>query len=554
MALRSWTDGRLAPLAVFLIAALFFCINLGRPPHPDELHHALAAQHLFEAGRPMLADGEYWRGYTHTWMVAASYAIFGESLVSARIPSVLFVALTAALMFSWVRSEVGKLAAWIAVGLFITSPFTVEIAQFSRFYALQMFSFVLGAFCLFRASADQVTLQRRAVFGIIAIASFTLAVQAQVTTFVGLIGAGVWVAALLVQRVYFDPSASRASRLGLTALIVLGGALIFAVAALTSLFALAWEYYRETPLFAANLRNEFWFYHLRFLLFYPTLWSLVGVLTVLAVIHRPRLAWYCASIFGFGFLLMSLAGFKATRYLSFAPPFLMILWGIAFAYITPALRSLSEKTLAQFKSTMAWPQKTRSMICSSVVVVVMAILAITNPFWLRTATVMAGVDLPGEAPTPDWRAAQATLKPWIERADVVVAVEELGSIYFLGRADVALSASKLREIPYFHDLPPDQYSEFDIDPRTGRPVISTAESLERLMQCFPQGLVVGPISMWEGPILGMNTGIRDLLSRSAQPIDVPEKSRLYAWGWSHSPAEQQPDYCSTLSQFSGTPD
>lgn len=554
MALRSWTSGRLAPLSVFLLAGAFFSINLGRPPAADELYHAIAAQHLIETGRPVLDQGEYWRGLIQTWMVAVSYAVFGEGLISARIPSVLFVALTAAFLFAWVRSEVGKLAAWLTAAFFISSPFTVEIAQFVRFYGLQMFSFVVGAYSLYRSFGEQASLRSRVVHGILACAFFAIAAEAQVTSLVGLVGVGIWVAGLLVQRVYFDPSASGAAKKGLAALFALAVLLVVVVAARTRLVALAWEYYRETPLFAANLRNEFWFYHLRFLLFYPTLWSLVGVLTVLAVVHRPRFGWYCASIFGISFVLMSLAGFKATRYLSFAPPFLIILWAIALAYVIPPLQGFTAGVLARLKTTIAWPERLRSLLSSAIVAVVLAILAITNPFWLRTATVMAGMDLPGEAPTPDWRAAQATLEPWVRRANIVVAAEELGSMYFLGRADISLSASKLREIPYLMELPPEQYQEFDIDPRTGRPVISTAESLEHLMQCFPRGLVVGPISVWEGPVLGANAGIQDLLSRRAQRIDVPEESKLHAWGWSYAPAEPRPFYCSTLSRFSQVPD
>ena len=71
-----WRSLRVARLLVLTFALLLFSINLDRPPHPDELHHALAAKGLLETGRPALAEGEYWRGLPHTWMVAVSYAIF----------------------------------------------------------------------------------------------------------------------------------------------------------------------------------------------------------------------------------------------------------------------------------------------------------------------------------------------------------------------------------------------------------------------------------------------------------------------------------------------
>ena len=36
---------------LFVLALLLFSINLDRAPHPDELHHLLAAQHLLETGK-----------------------------------------------------------------------------------------------------------------------------------------------------------------------------------------------------------------------------------------------------------------------------------------------------------------------------------------------------------------------------------------------------------------------------------------------------------------------------------------------------------------------
>ena len=133
-----------APVIFFAVALLLFSLNLSRPPFPDELHHVLAGQHLLESGHPTIAEGEYSRGILYTWLVAVSYAIFGESLASARVPAVLLVALLAPALFVWVRREAGLLAAWITTATFVTSPFVVEIAQFARFYCLQLVFFTSG--------------------------------------------------------------------------------------------------------------------------------------------------------------------------------------------------------------------------------------------------------------------------------------------------------------------------------------------------------------------------------------------------------------------------
>ena len=99
---------------------------------------------------------------------------------------------------------------------------------------------------------------------------------------------------------------------------------------------------------------------------------------------------------------------------------------------------------------------------------------------------IANVAMPTEVPTTDWRAARKILAPWVSRVDIMITTEELGAIYFLGRSDVRLSPSKLRE------LARDQRKEFGIDYRVGRPVISKPESVEKLIECFRTGLIVGP--------------------------------------------------------------
>ena len=189
--LKRWV----APAFCFAVALLLFSVNLSRPPFPDELHHVLAGQHLLESGHPTIAEGEYTRGILYTWLVAVSYAMFGESLASARVPAVLLIALVAPVLFVWVRREAGVLAAWIAAAIFVTSPFVVAIAQFARFYCLQMVFFTLGSICIFYGvSTGRPVWQRVMLLGLAAV-MFALSWWIQDTTLIGLAGIGVWVAA-----------------------------------------------------------------------------------------------------------------------------------------------------------------------------------------------------------------------------------------------------------------------------------------------------------------------------------------------------------------------
>jgi hypothetical protein len=173
-----------------------------------------------------------------------------------------------------------------------------------------------------------------------------------------------------------------------------------------------------------------------------------------------------------------------------------------------------------------------------------AVVVLMNPFWIRTATMIGNVTVPSEAPLADWRAARETLAPWTDSAEIMITTEELGAIYFLGRSDIRYSPSK------FDELPHDQRFEFGIDPRIGRPIITKPASLEKLVECFDSGFMVGPVEHWGKPIL-VSSAVQEVLRRNAHPIAVPRKSHLYAWGWRRTQRTEKPAECARLAPFSG---
>jgi hypothetical protein len=379
--------------------------------------------------------------------------------------------------------------------------------------------------------------------GVLTIALLDLAIWQQKTSLVGIIGVAVWALGLAVRRVYFDPMTSRTLRRGLAIALILTGSLVILAGYQTNTFEWAWANYRTTPLFNMDTRHEFWFYHVRFLIFYPTLWPLVGILGLLAAVRSPKFAWFAISVFGISFLLMSFAGSKNTRYISFAPPFLAILWGVGLAYAYPLLSRFAEATRTRLIETFSLPPRLRDLTGNTAVILALAIVVLMNPFWLRTATVIGNVALPGETPVTEWRLAHDALASWIADADIMITTEELGAIYFLGRSDVTFNPSKLQELAL------DQIKEFGIDYRTGRPIISRPESLEQLIACFERGILVSPVERWHNPIK-INKAVQIVLEKYANPIKVPKESYLYAWGWEREFRKPRPSFCSDLSRFS----
>ena len=171
-------------------------------------------------------------------------------------------------------------------------------------------------------------------------------------------------------------------------------------------------------------------------------------------------------------------------------------------------------------------------------------LLLANPAWLRTATLLAGIDAPGEEPSPDWAAARPALEPLLARVPVVVTTEELGALYFLGRYDVRFSPSKMGEIPE------DRRREFAADPRTGRPVVATPESLALLIDCHPEGLFLLASRQWGREHL-FSEAVRRLILERAEPLPLPRRTRVTAYAWRHPEGTPRPAACAGLPPLPG---
>lgn len=547
----------LAPTALAVAAGLLYAINLGRLPHPDELHHALAARGLLAGGTPAIAEGVYTRGLLYTWMVAGAYALFGDSLAVARLPSLLCMAALVGLMFAWLRHEAGSRAAWIGTVLFAVSPFAVDTAQFARFYAPQCLALFVGAVLVHAAVLGRRDAghdgragegwRPRLVLAALAVPPLLLAVYFQPTTLIGMAGIGVWAVAALALPWLADAAVPARRRLavslGTTALSILAVLVAWQAGILEDF----WRRYRWTPLFNQDTQNQFWFYHAWFSLLYPTLWPLTGVLGLVAVVARPRAAAFALTVWALAFLLNSIAAAKSLRYLVYAQPFLFAIWGIGLAALWPPVRGFLaslRQDLGRGLAGLGRPYRPLSWV---LVAGAALFLLLANPAWLRTTAILADVTVPPELPMADWPRARPALEPWLQRADVVVTTEELASLYFLGRFDIRFSRSKLDE------LDDAEQREFGIDFRTGRPVISTTASLARVFACYPSGVILGPQTSWNNPKL-IDAESARLIEAQARPIPLPPGSHMFAYRWER-PADGPPSQadCADLPRLPQSP-
>ena len=530
-----------APLALFAAACLLYSINLGRMAHPDEFHHILAAQGLLATGEPRIAEGVYTRVFLHTWLVAQSFALFGDSLAAARVPSLIATALLVAALFAWLRHEAGPLAAWIGAVLFGISPFAVDMAQFCRFYAMQSLAMFVTAIVVHgavkarrRPAAPAGHARRRPRPA--AAGRLSAADQPARLLGPGPMG-GRGDRAALAGR----PRRARTRKLVVLAAAVRSAVVAVGVAVATGIAADLWRQYNWTPLFNQSGSDQFWFYHGWYSLLYPTLWPLTGLLALFAVTLRPLAASMALAVFAVGFLLNSFAASKSLRYIAYAQPFLFVLWGIALAALWPHLLGFVRMVRARLAGGVrelgggAW-------MAGVLLAGALGFLIVANAATIRTVALLADVTVPPEQPRTNWPAARERWSLGWQRADIVVTTEELGHLYFLGRYDVRFSPSKLGE------LGDTEQREFGLDHRTGRPVIGTRDSLERILDCYPTGIIVGPAAHWGRPEL-INSDLAALITAHARPLELPRRSQLRAYVWEHPAPTPAPERCQGLPSF-----
>ncbi|MDQ3810347.1 MAG: hypothetical protein M3336_08655 [Chloroflexota bacterium] len=138
---------------------------------------------------------------------------------------------------------------------------------------------------------------------------------------------------------------------------------------------------------------------------------------------------------------------------------------------------------------------------------------------------------------PDWGAARRVLEPLADSSAVLISGSDLKALYYLGRLDVILHATQLY-------TPIGRSPEFGLSSTVNRPVISTPESVARVMSCVPSGLVIAERSGWRRP-WGVPDATADLLEGHAERVPLPSHWQLLAFRW-REPRGEGSEACSTL--------
>ena len=552
--LRSWTPDRSASLQsnVWLSAALLFAVavlirlpGLDYFPRNDELYTVLAARGWLIDGVPRIGDGVYDRAPLFTMLVAWFFQMFGESLAVARLPALIAGSLLVVAVYVWTRSVAGNLAAWIAALFVCFSPLSIQLSQYARFYTMFALAFWLGAVGIYSLFEQRPGWRAGLLIATGALLCLALSFRLQPLTIIGIVGLAIWVGLAVVipwvWRLRGRPHLLW-TIIALAVLLLIVGA---TGAIQTGIAGRFWHEFRTAPLHALPRANQVWFYQLELIERYPTLWPVFPFLALLALATRPRPTLLCCCIFIPSFALLSLAAMKHFIYIYFAMPFLFVVWAVALArlgyVVWRCIVSATERALAQLT-----PDLPRRPLKWGLIALGLLFLVVSNGAPARTILKPFGIAMRADETSADWTTATAALQPWLGEASIILTPDDMHAMYYLGDYDIAVNPSRLSEIPGTGRV---NAEEFSLDPRTGRPVVGTADSLGLIMACYPDGLFVADLTSYPAPwATSESKAITSLIERDMEPIDLPPKSGVVAFRWERSDAIATPRECASLPE------
>jgi hypothetical protein len=124
---------------------------------------------------------------------------------------------------------------------------------------------------------------------------------------------------------------------------------------------------------------------------------------------------------------------------------------------------------------------------------------------------------------PDWKAAAQEFAPQLRTAEVVVASTEAAPLYYLDRLDYLLR-------PVIIALDTVLVPEFGPDPKSHRPVVTTPESVQVLLECHATGLILIEEKEWD-LASGVPPATAEFIRQNTERLSVPADLRIRAYQW-----------------------
>jgi len=508
---------------VSLVALVLRLADFHHEPTSDELYHLLAARSLVESGTFAILDGEYTRASLFTRLIAVSHAVTNGDIDSIRLLCIGVGTIFVFSVFAGVARIAGTAEAWVAGIMLALLPVAIYLSQFIRFYTLHALLFWLASIFLYCAVEPARSHRSRASLLVLSGALFIPAAHLQRTTVVGLLALGAWLAiALLPQLRELFPRLSAGARrrlLVVTILVAVAVGMLMAEPVEDLV-----DDYLSYSLWSADTHASYYILRMRdqFGLF----WALFPLAAIHALIVNRRPALFGVVVFTICIALHSFAGMRSERYLFYAIPFFLLVWGISLAAVLRELVRYARQWLAGNSLVPVTAQT-----AGRVAVVAVALL-VTWVTLLTPGTEMAvrmALDREGRIPrywfgfVTSWEAAQNELRELVADADVFLTSQGHHAIYYLGDFDVEISATGLSDFQ-------SDSNDSNIDPRTGRPVIADVRGLEQYVLCRRSGLVAIDEKHWRNEI-GVSVELADFIEANLERVEITPEARMIVYRW-----------------------
>jgi hypothetical protein len=504
----------------------------------DSYYHLLAGRSFATDGTLAVGEGSYSRAAWLSKIVGVLFRVFGEHVIVARMAMGAVTAVWATVLFAWVLRVANPAAAWVTGTLFALSPLVLVNAGFIRFYGVAGLLILIAVMSAYEATSSNTTGKRRALCALLMLGSlYALRYEMTNQTQIWALGLGAWLAATGAVAAMQMRRPLRHLILGTA--VVGGGAALF-IAWASGWLADTWMAYRDAQAGLAYRGSDLRFYERLIRDDYPTLWTLLPFAVLLSVRASPRLTGLALALFGVGFLSLSAAGPKAERYFVPLLPFFFLIWGLATAEAVPLLRSLVAGSLDRIGDVIRGP----SMRRASTILAwgsMLLFLFTTNRGFSRLRTLPTGqvisrtldqIPESAAASPAGWDAIAPTLREVMSTVDVVVTSNQLRCLYHVGDFDVAVRPAAIQDVI--------GRREFGIDPRTGRPVISSLESFQQVVDQHPTGVVFGEVWMWGHRVAGFSPEIVAWVEETMHPLELPGDVAVRAFIWGEIEAPSTP--------------
>jgi hypothetical protein len=384
------------------------------------------------------------------------------------------------------------------------------MSVFARFYTLHALTIAVSLIAAYEAMTPGRSLRWRMALVVLSLIMLVISKHLQTSTIVALAAAlpalfGVWV---------YDHWPAVRAQLQLHPLRWTGAVIAVVLIGLLLAWQLAFlDRLGESPLWLSGMADLRTYYNNALRRDLPMLWPLLPVAVVLALTCQARITILCTVFTIVALVIHSLAAQKALRYVLYTLPFLCIVYGLAFS---GALSFIA-----------AWIRRIQPRAGEWAVV---GALLLLGAIWINSAEGERSMKLVlGKLPLDefsafgreaDWDKAAGPLKALLSQAETVVGSSGFKSLRTLGRYDYELNASVVYET--------ESGEEFGRDPRTGRQVIGTAKSMDRVIDLPGDALVVADASKVGMPV-HIPQDVADLLEMRCSNVILPRDSRTVAW-------------------------